>query len=157
MTIVQLTEKELLAARFHAHQRFNAGDVREPEGSQHPLEGEIQGVVAEFVVAKYFGVEPDTRIYPFRDGPDADVTADGVTIGVKGTPYWTRPHLIVRPYDTNNDRYVLVSVNIETGRCGIRGWITGNALVQYPPRPFLEGSRPSRIVPETDLTSIEAW
>jgi hypothetical protein len=157
VTIVQLTAQERLDARWHAYQRFNAGDVRPPEGGQHPLIGEIQGVYAEFAVAKYFGVTPDTEIYPFRDGPEADVTADGVTIGVKGTPYWKQPHLIVRPYDTNNDRYVLVSVDTVTGRCGLRGWITGNRLASYPPRPFLEGSRPSRIVPETDLTSIEAW
>lgn len=157
MKIVRLTQDEELAAWYHAIARYHAGDVRTPEGNQHPLIGEAQGVFGEFAVAKYFGVDPDTTVYPDRDGPEADLVVDGTTIGIKATPCWVKPHLIVQPYDTNNDRYVLVSVNTLTGHCGIRGWIFGYDLRSYPKKPFKPGSRPSRNAPEEDLTPIEDW
>lgn len=122
---VSLTKPELFTCRMLGMMRrstANGNVVDQQMGDQDPWSIDMDGVIAEFCVAKAMNVCPDLTIGIRSGGVDL-ISHSGRTIDVKSTRYKTGKLLVtLKKEDDPCDAYVLAIVD-DLG-CRIAGWAT---------------------------------
>lgn len=112
---------------------------RTPDSGFAPIRVDLTGAVAEVAVCLFYGEDPSRWVvaHDARPGAIPDLIHAGYKVSVKGRERWDKPlDLIVPEHDVHNDIYVLVSVVLEHGVCGLRGWIPRRDLLTYPVQPW---------------------
>jgi len=123
-----------------AEQRHKRPPTSRPLASgADALGGDVVGTMAEIATCRFYGEDPYrwVKAYDSRPGAIPDLQHAGCLVSVKGRSRWKLPlDLIVPDYDLDNDIYVLVSVDVPSHWCGMRGWITQELLLSYPEREW---------------------
>jgi len=162
-TIVQLSAKDLAyGVRIGRERHDHGGTVKPTPTTLDERAGDVIGAVGEVAVCRFYGEDPErwVKAERTRGGPTPDLMHDGKSIGVKSTPLWgDHLHLSVAEYD-RNERHVFVSVNVQSGRCGLHGWIGREALLLVSPEPMRHARYRStalwRYVPMRELNPMGA-
>ena len=107
------------------------------------------GLVGEAAVSILTGIPINVMLCSMGDGC-RDFCYSGVTIDVKGTLYWTQPHLKQYPNPKRwCDIYILVGIDQNRQRARLSGWATAaevqaSTMVDY-------GYGPQRSIPHGQL------
>lgn len=134
--IVPLSPPEIHYAHTIAIQRNAKGTTsRTPDSGFDPIRVDLIGTMAEIAVCVFYGEDYTTYVVAHDNRPGAipDVMHRGYKVSVKGRDRWEEPlDLVVPEHDVQNDIFILVSVDVEEGICGLRGWVTRKELLQHP-------------------------
>lgn len=160
--LISLTTDERSRCAQIGADRMRGGNHRPPADGNDPLRVEIIGTMAEWAVCRHYGLDPNewVKAYDHRTGPIPDLMHRGFRVSVKGRVRWHTPlDMIVEEHDTENDIYILVSVNPDSGQCALRGWITRDDMLRYPSegwkwttdRPGAYRDHKRRYIPVEDL------
>jgi hypothetical protein len=138
--LVTLDAELMMYAFDVAYQRHTVRPSRPtPNSDRSLLHIDQVGAIAEVAACLFYGEDPYhwVRTYAERPGISADLEHAGYRVSVKGTDRWDE-HLFLRARgdDTHNDIHLLVSVDMATANCGMRGWITKQELLRYPVEAF---------------------
>ena len=138
--IVPLSSQEITHAHKVAVDRNAKGTTSRPLHSGFDaIRGDLIGAMAEIAVCLFYDEDYHEHVvaYDNRPGASPDLTHKGYKVSVKGTPHWKEGiHLILPDYDTRNDIYILVSVDVEDAVCGLRGWLHVREVVTFEPSPW---------------------
>lgn len=113
-----------------------------PDSGKGNVRVHTVGAFAEVAVCRFYGEDPYywVETYEERPGATADLCHANLRVSVKASEFWGTaakpPFLIVPHHDIHNSIYVLVSVDLEHHRCGMRGWVPRNELLRYAPEPW---------------------
>jgi hypothetical protein len=122
-----LDEEEITLANTVAIERHTTGGKsRDLHSGFEPKRQDVVGAMAEIATCLWYDLNPHewVKVYDERPkGSDPDLIYKGFKVSVKGTEWWNPCTLMLPEYDTANDIYILVSVDPDTGHCGMRGWI----------------------------------
>lgn len=110
----------------------------------------FMGLLAEKTFSLETGIDIDTVLRYEGDG-GKDFEYDGIRFDVKGTQYYSKPHLKEKP-DTKHwaDCYVLVGINLLAKQGRVFGWETKKMMQQAPFRNY--GHGPQRSLTADELT-----
>jgi hypothetical protein len=138
--LVTLDAELMMYAFDVAYQRHTVRPSRPtPNSDRSLLHIDQVGAIAEVAACLFYGEDPYhwVQTYAERPGISADLEHAGYKVSVKGTDRWD-DHLMLRARgdDTHNDIHVLVSVELATGKCAMRGWLTRQELLRYPVEAF---------------------
>jgi hypothetical protein len=160
---VLLEPDDLAYARRIGRGRYErGGPSREPDSGKPSLRVDRVGAMAEVAVCRFYGEDPHTwvTVHLTRPGAVPDLVHKNKRVSVKGRERWVEPlDMIVPQHDTDNDVYMLVSVEFQSGVCGLQGWLYRDELLRYPLQMWQwTGDRPGsvrtalrRYVPVADL------
>lgn len=162
---ITLSDRDMEYAEQTARGRNATGGTSRPlDSGFNALRGDLVGTMAEMAVCLYYGLDYEqfVTVYATRPGAIADLTYEGYAVSVKGRERFDSPDLVVPEKDTNNDIYLLVSVDVEKRYCLLRGWVTRKELLRYEPegwkwaanRPGASKSKKRRYVPFEALHPI---
>jgi hypothetical protein len=118
-----------------------------PDNGKDSVTMNTMGAMAEIAVCLYYGVDWKTtvNVLDHRPGHIPDVVIQGWKVSVKATNTWNNPTLIAPANDTANHAWMLVSVDVDDGVCGLRGWIDRPRLLTYPAEAWRQwGKWPDR-------------
>lgn len=160
---VHLSHQDIGLAIAVAAERAKAGEVRwedSPSGLT-PEQVELMGMLGEIAAARYYGIEPYTKIERCRADGGADLRVGNYTADVKATtvppnPHNPKqPHLLVQAEGVPYDAYILAHVSepLEQGVVHLLGYATRTMVLQYPYQPF-RFRRKVRAVPRDVLRPL---
>lgn len=132
---VYLKQCEMAYAREIAEGRYMVDRSRPLDSGADASQGDLVGVMAEMAVCLHYGLEYHDIVIVFDTRPGAipDLIWRDYRVSVKGRERWSSPlDLIIPSHDIHNDIYILVSVRVSVGMCGLRGWIGRDDLLRYP-------------------------
>lgn len=129
----RLSEEDAKWATEEGLRRMGAAESRKHNIKLTQEEMDIIGVMAELAVARHFNV-PMGPLYKDRTQTDVDLHIDGYKVGVKGTPVFKKPHLLVQNWKGEEDIVISVSVDYKTGVYRIWGYATAAEVEAERPR-----------------------
>lgn len=142
-------------ARNKKEQKFGAMTYG---GKRSGIEAHLLGVIVELVVAEYFGVDVDTRVFNNSgdDGTDLVLPNYGRT-QIKGTTYWTKPWLRaeVEHDHVGIDTYFLAYVNPDISEVWLIGWLPRSEVILKPKKTLVDDGPLNYIAKETELNTFE--